>query len=280
MLRWPRPLNSILVKSIQSFLGVKGDIIKIKFEVEGRAFEAYVPDDQYWISIKDILLNREYEYIPEFGLNNFNGLIVDAGAHVGIFSLVSSVFARRVIALEPHPINYRLLEINIEKNKVNNVTAINRALWNEKGKLKIFEGSHSGEHSIYNSSNEFFEASTMTLRDVIVEYGNIDLLKIDIEGSEFNIFEGLGEGILKHINAIVGEIHLSYGDIGITMQNLSSAGFDVHTFRPPLWRKKNAYSIRLHGLSRLKLLRNFLYFLLPLVDFDARELLIIFVLRV
>ena len=273
-------MSSILRKCINSFLGVKGNIIEVKFKVEGRIFKAYVPDDQYWTAIKDILLNREYEYVPEFELKNFRGLVIDAGAQVGLFSLISSLFAKKVIALEPHPTNYSLLKINLERNLANNVIPMNLALWCKNEKLKIYEGDQSGGHSIYHFPYaSFFEASTITLRDLVREFGNIDLLKIDVEGSEFRIFREIDDETLKHVNAIVGEIHLDYGDANLIVAKLKNSGFKVRTFYPPLWRKENAYSIKLYDLLRLKLLRNFLYSVYSLLDFKNKHLLIFFGLQ-
>jgi len=75
----------------------KGNLLKINFivnenDINKKLFSAFVPDDQLFGAIKDILLNREYEYLPEFELNRFKGKrIVDAGAHVGLFSLARAV---------------------------------------------------------------------------------------------------------------------------------------------------------------------------------------------
>jgi FkbM family methyltransferase len=222
-------------------------------------------------------LNREYEYIPIFELKNFTGLVVDAGAHVGVFSLISSLFAKSVIALEPHPRNYSLLKTNIRMNLATNVMAINRALWHENGRLKIYEDTNSGLHSIYNSSHDiFFETTTITLQDILEEFGNIDLLKIDIEGAEFRIFENTNDALLKYVNAVVAEVHLNHGDICSIVRKLEGSGFNVHMFYPPLWKKKSSYSIRLYDLLKLKLTRNFLYLIMSLADFRVKDLSIVF----
>lgn len=142
-----------VIRVMNRVLRVKGNLDKINFVVDGRMFEAFVPDDQYFIAIKDILLNREYEYIPEFELLNFKGKrVVDAGAHVGLYSLVASVFAKEVISIEPHPLNFRILEINKMVNKAENISTLNKALWFEKTTLELHEGTHTGAHSILQNS--------------------------------------------------------------------------------------------------------------------------------
>jgi FkbM family methyltransferase len=62
-------------------------------------------------------------------LNKFKGKrVVDAGAHVGLFSLAASTFAKEVISLEPHPVNFKLLQLNLEINNTRNIISINKAL--------------------------------------------------------------------------------------------------------------------------------------------------------
>ena len=161
-------LSSEMTKIIDKILGVNGKIIKVKFDVDCKGFEAYVQDDQCFGAIKDILLNREYEYLPEFELKNFrNKRVVDAGAHVGFFSLVASRFAREVIAIEPHPINYELLKLNLVNNKVHNVLTINKALWHETSKIEIHEGFHTGGGSVFEETPYFYTVHIFFARNNI-----------------------------------------------------------------------------------------------------------------
>jgi FkbM family methyltransferase len=265
-------------------LGAKGNIIRVGFSVNGKDYEAYVPDDQLWISIKDVLLNREYEYLPEYELNNFKGIIVDAGAHVGLFSLVASVFAEKVYAIEPHPLNYYLLKANLIKNNVNNVIAINKALWHKIEKVKLYQGFNTATHSVFRGGRTFSVAETITLEDIynLLEnegFRKIDLLKIDVEGAESRIFERLDMNILTRIEKIVGEIHLDVADFKLIVQNLRNSGFTSIVFRPPLWKKNGSYSIRLYGQVRLKLLRNISYSMGHLAGLRDKDILIIFARR-
>lgn len=258
--------------------GHKGNIIKVNFSIENRDFKALVPDDQYWISIKDILLNREYEYLPEFELKNFeDGTIVDAGAHVGLFSLVASCFAEKVIAIEAHPINYRLFEINITKNQLQNkIIPLNKALVGKKiHKVRIYEGEHSGGSTILGGNKLAYECLPVTLEEIVEAYGKIDLLKIDIEGAEFDVFENSPTSIYKEIGAIFGEIHLNYGDISSIVQILEDAGFDVYLFHPPLV-KSNYREVKLHGCYRLKILRKLVYTLASIGKMKVKDLVILF----
>ncbi len=239
-------------------LGVKGQIKTVSFEVNQKQLTVQVPDDQYWISIKDLLLNREYEYASGFALNNFEGVVVDAGANSGLFSLICAQFAKKVVALEPFPENYLRLLQNVEKKHSHNLVPLPNALWHNNDSVKIFEGRHSGEHSIYSKSNRFIEAPSVTLGELTEKFGTIDLLKLDIEGAEFAVFEHLPSSVLERINAVVGEVHLEHGNLNKIVAKLEAAGFTVHTFNPPLCAKKT-YPIKTRGLFRLRVLRRLLY---------------------
>ncbi len=274
-------LTPTITKVMNKILGAKGNIIKVRFSVDGRNFEAYVPDDQKWLCVKDVLLNREYEYPPEFELKNFSGIIVDAGAHIGLFSLVASVFAEKVYAIEPHPINYNLLKANLIKNNVNNVITINKALWHKREKLKLYQGSNTSTHSIIHGGETYYEVESITLEDIfnILEdegFRKIDLLKIDIEGAESRIFEGKDTNILTRIEKIVGEIHLGIVDIEPIIQKLRNSGFTYIFPHPPLCKKNSGYSVRLHGLVELKLLRNILYAIGRLAGLRDNDISILF----
>ena len=268
-------------KLLNWLVGSKNSIVEINFDVKGRTFKAYVPDDQYWGSIKDVLLNREYEYFTDFELERFTGLVVDAGAHVGLFSLISSIFARYVVAIEPHPANFRLLKRNFEKNKVSNAFALNKALYSRnKQRINLYEGADSGCNSVIKGSNlQYIVANSITLQQIIEDFGNIDLLKIDVEGAEFEIFRNIEKNYLTRINAIVGEIHSAFGRKDKIFEELNNKGFSIRTLYPPLLKKGGRYLINVNDLRRLKLIRGVLYTVSPIARAIDKSLLIFFAKR-
>lgn len=263
-------------KTINRVLNVRGKIIKVRFDVDGKEFEAYVQDDQCFGAIKDILLNREYEYLHEFELKNFrNQRIVDAGAHVGLFSLVASRFAREVVAIEPHPLNYKLLKMNLAENNVGNVFALNKALWHKTSRLRMYEGSYSGQNSIFRTPSKCYKVQTITLDDVVEEFGDIDLLKIDIEGAEFDVIEKLNH----NARYMVSEIHLEKGDIGSLTESLRTRGFIVRRFDSPLVKEERSSDVVLHDFIRLKFVSNMAHAAAIFLRKENRDLAMIFATR-
>ncbi|MCS7121544.1 MAG: FkbM family methyltransferase [Archaeoglobaceae archaeon] len=77
-----------------------------------------------------------------------SSVVVDAGAHVGLFTIYASRKAKKVIAIEPNPKNYSLLELNIKRNNLKNVKAIKKALWYEKTTLNLETSRWSAGHKI------------------------------------------------------------------------------------------------------------------------------------
>jgi len=266
---------------VNKLLRTRGNVIRVRFSVGNRLYEAYVPDDKRWGSIKDILLNREYEYIPLFSIEDIRGFtVIDAGAHVGLYSLVVSDYARRVISIEPHPVNYRLLEINKIINNVEAMTTLNAAVVGAKsGSVKLCEGSHSGGSSIVmRSSSRRYQVQQITLKEIIENYVTSDrvLLKMDIERAEFEVFKTTDPNLLRSIERIVMEVHLRYGSLDIIVDKLRSAGFTVRYFHSPLIAKTWSQRIRVQNMTGLKILRSAIYSVAKLGRLKDVDLVILF----
>jgi len=271
-----------IVSISNRILRSKGNLIRINFAVDGTELRAFVPDDEVFGAVKDVLLNREYEYLSDFELVNFEDkIVVDAGAHVGLFSLVASTFAKKVISIEPHPVNFNLLKINKILNNAENIMPIDRALWFEKKTLNLHEGAHTGSSSIiqHGSYAKCYNVCTVTLKEIIDNFGEIELLKMDVEGSEFEIFKHLNGDFLRDIKCIVAEIHRKAGNAGQIIDFLSSQDFRVDFFYPPLLKNTVKYQIEVKNLLRLKMWRKLVYSLSSLVRMKDRSLMILFAKR-
>ncbi len=276
----------MITKIANKIFGVKGRLINVNFKVcERKTFTAFVPDDQLFGAIKDILLNREYEYLSEFELNNFKQKrVVDAGAHVGLYSLIASVFAREVIAIEPHPTNFKLLRLNLKMNNVENVIAINKAVWSKSDSLFFYEGTHTGAHSTINFQkfgDKKFMICSLSLNEIIEKFGKINLLKMDIEGSEFEVLGKIKEvETFKNIENIAVECHLKIGDVNKLERYLKRNGYRIEKFSPPLFKEKAGYSVHVTDLTRLKMFKKILYAFLSLAGYRDNTLAILFASRI
>jgi FkbM family methyltransferase len=216
----------------------------VSFREQNRKFGCLVPKDALWTAVKDVLLLREYER-RGCDLSNYRGTVVDAGAHVGLFSLRASVFAKCVVALEPSFENFRTLKFNLEINLIDAETnpfcPLNAALWTKKGVIGFTEGSHSAGGVVADRSPKSGTVDSLALEDVVAGWGDIHLLKLDIEGAEFPILQSASRDVLRRIDAIVGEIHLGAdrNRLQDLEERLNDAGFEVLWLEPPVreWRQ-------------------------------------------
>ncbi len=178
-------------------------------------YKFYFPDIQAFItSFREIFLNEFYYIEPTLKPIT----VIDCGANIGDSLLYIKVRAphARVISFEPNPAARAVLEKNIETNNwKEDVQVYPYALASSAGTADFFveEGiDTSGGASL----SPFLRSKNITLLSYKVEVrrlsdfikGNIDLLKIDIEGGEFEVLEDLiAADKMKELSRIQLEYH-------------------------------------------------------------------------
>jgi len=139
-------------------------------------------------------------------------VIVDAGAHIGLASLwyANRYPNARIIALEPDRKNYELLERNTRSYA--NIVALNAALWSSSGTVALTD-PHADSWAFQVRRQEDASMSdvlvpAICLPDLMQAFNldHIDLLKVDIEGAEKEVFENSVEWI-DRVSAMVIELH-------------------------------------------------------------------------
>lgn len=129
-------------------------------------------------------------------------VVVDIGAHVGIFALKAARKTKKgiVVAVEPYLPTYNLLMYNLAQNSIQNVIGINEALSDFTGTTRLYVGLDSLSHTISEERKDAFEHSpkvsievkTETLDELICRLNlhRVDFVKINAEGSELSILKG------------------------------------------------------------------------------------------
>ena len=140
--------------------------------------------------------------------------IVDAGANVGLASIyfAAKYPQARIIAIEPESSNYELLKKNVAPYR--NIQTLNAALWNENALIDLIDpgvghfGFITAQGAPAASSSNLGKVRAITMDRVIDDYGldKIDILKIDIEGSEKEVFADTSDWI-KKVDSVVIELH-------------------------------------------------------------------------
>jgi len=139
-------------------------------------------------------------------------VIVDAGANIGLFSIQIARQSRRcrVIALEPFAENFEYLQANVARARLGNVTCRETALGAalSRGHMQAV-GDRSLDHVLRLDSNEGNGVPVIPLSGLFDLAGtrDIDFLKVDIEGSEHDVFAAATPDVLRRFKRIAMEYH-------------------------------------------------------------------------
>lgn len=143
-----------------------------------------------------------------------NGVLVDVGAHTGGYTefFLSQLNENgKIYCIELNPQNFGILS-NKFSNK-NNVVLINKAVSNTDEPITYFQGRDSYTYNIIGHDMNFSpnspvgEIESIRLETLLENEEKINLIKIDVEGAEFSVLEGLGKAVEKVENLLV-ECHL------------------------------------------------------------------------
>lgn len=165
----------------------------------------------------EINILHDYDYIPDISIPQ--GLVVDIGANLGYFSdYAKRNGATRILAFEPDPRYFEVLRKNCPYAELFEcaISDSNKEgvlhLKNHLGGSCLIDGPETIDKVQVNcfSLNHFFEA------ELFIE---IDLLKIDIEGSEIDLFNGLSDNNLQKIKKLTIEFHTSFWPDGVTKRD-------------------------------------------------------------
>lgn len=155
--------------------------------------------------LRDIFLRKEYAL---YGVAP--RVIVDLGSNVGISALYFAVMFPEafIFCFEPDPYNFLKLQKNTKQFK--HVTAFNTAVSSRDGFMDFYSNKINGmSSSLVDRGSGFHKVSVVakTLDTILNELDvqRVDLLKFDIEGAEFSVFEHFSS--FKKINRMIGEFH-------------------------------------------------------------------------
>lgn len=165
------------------------------------------------------------------------GVFVDVGANIGNHTVFFAKYmASRVVAIEPHPHNFEILNSVIMKNGLTNVQTIKTAVGCEKGTatLSLPEGfeNNAGSYAISPGSpgQDSVEVTVDSLDTILSQHiedqQEITLIKIDVEGYEEQVLKGARYILENHRPHLVVEIHSAEQHETIEKQ-LASMGYRV-----------------------------------------------------
>ncbi len=139
--------------------------------------------------------------------------VLDIGANIGYYTSIASRLVGpggKVYAFEPESRNFEILEWNVENSDIRNTVCINQAVANYVGETTLYLSPENlGHHSFLDSIN-FNETQAVTVSSTeeyfLENSGKIDLIKIDVEGAEQAVLDGMQETLRRnrvHIKLIM-----------------------------------------------------------------------------
>lgn len=169
--------------------------------------------DNHTVSIYyEIFGVKAYSIFPDF-VPRKDDIVVDLGANQGIYTCYAAKRAPSgwVYAIEPDLDNLTRLKAHLQLNRVSNVTVVPKCVGDRSGKTFFAKGSTSGTGRVvetHEPGDDVAELDQVTLEDLMTEYQipKIDLLKIDVEGSEERALSGAGDR-LTSVRRIALEYH-------------------------------------------------------------------------
>jgi FkbM family methyltransferase len=191
--------------------------------------------------------NLDFKVINETWIENvyrihqgqFHGesVFVDVGANIGAVSMFVDNFNKtrdddkkiKVYAVEPEPNNLDLLNKNIQNNPTENIIVVNNAIWHEEAVVSI--SNRGGNSSIVDLEKDKSEVLAITLDKLFSIYNikEVDVMKVDIEGAEFDLIINTPAETLAKINTLVLEFDKSFdGKFGKMIEKLAKQfGIDI-----------------------------------------------------
>jgi len=127
--------------------------------------------------------------------------VLEIGANVGVFTLLFSGLAGekgRVLAFEPDPSNFRLLEKSVAENERGNIVCRQAAVSDKSGALKLYISEENrGDHRVYDSGDGrgCIDVEAVSVDEALGPGARVDFIKMDIQGAEYPALLGMADTV-------------------------------------------------------------------------------------
>ena len=162
------------------------------------------------MAVDEIALRGEYDIVAEILAGKHSPIVIDLGANIGLFSMLvfNLASSATVYSVEPSRVTYQVLEKNRKANPKLNWQTYWSAIWVDDGEIGFIEDTKASTASYVNATGGNTVVPSMSLATLFSKCtkSSIDLLKVDIEGSEEEVL-CQNSDLLSRVETIIVEIH-------------------------------------------------------------------------
>lgn len=206
--------------------------------------------------INEVWLERRYT--PVGDEIKEGDVVVDIGAHIGVFSILAATCARgvRVYSYEPFLQNFELLQHNIALNRLQNIKPFSAAIAGARAKRRLaVDTRDSVANTLMSPGQDHIEVDCLAPEDIF-EANNIEtcgFLKMDCEGAEYEILFNTPKEIFARIGRICVAYHPDVGGYRHSpsgeelVELLEEMGFEVRSLKMPRAQECEGY---IHASNR------------------------------
>lgn len=210
---------------------LKADAQLVKRLTEAYGFEVFLKDRfgicyqvEPQFNLRHLLNHQTYfdgdiaEILKKLSTQGPFKLALDVGANKGLTASLLGQFVEKVIAFEPDEKNIAKIDQTLFLNKRKNVEVVPKAVSDKEGELPFYTGLGDAHHSLgpaHEGARQEKRVPVITLdgfcRERQIDY--VDILKVDVEGFEANVFSGAKDLLTnKKVGNLIFEISLTVMD--------------------------------------------------------------------
>lgn len=188
-------------------------------------FPNYFNDDCLYINYRELFYERRYDNLIDKSLDT----VIDLGANVGFFTYYSLMLgAKRIISVEPNPKSFNFLKKLSDSN--NQIEVLQKAIDVKNAKRDLFYSDNNSTISSFTESleiNQQMVVETITLQQLFLERNikNVSLLKMDVEGGEYDILSSSNDNLLTNVDQFIIEFHKNDGKLIDLIKRFERLGF-------------------------------------------------------
>lgn len=190
---------------------------KVTVVVNGYKMNLYLKDKGI---ARELYVHHKREYVAtdlmlSGAVVKEGDVVLDLGANIGYYALMESELVGQtgsVYAVEPSPVNYKVLQENIELNGFENIQTFNLAMGETNGKAEMFISDRSNwsrlvDKDLNDNINETVTVNISTVDEFIKDRPLPTMIRMDVEGYEIKILRGMKQWLKNDNLSLFVEFH-------------------------------------------------------------------------